>query len=51
MENITIVFHSIMHYNPCDCLFLCYTTLASQASDWAGALWDGLYGLWLANLC
>ena len=25
--------------------------LASQASDWAGAPWDGLSGLWLVTLC
>ena len=26
-------------------------SLASQASDWAGALWDNLSGLWLASHC
>ena len=25
--------------------------LASQASDWASALWDSLSGLWLATHC
>ena len=25
--------------------------LASQVSDWAGVLWHGLFGLWLAILC
>ena len=25
--------------------------LPSQASDWAGALWDSLSGLWLATHC
>ena len=25
--------------------------LASQASDWASALWDSLSSLWLATLC
>ena len=38
-------------YLVCFALHSGIACLASQASDWAGALWYSLSGLWLATHC